>query len=119
MQQYGGVLQSEEWFDKKAPAWNYDKDSWCVEEQEHRRAELGWHGYSLQALGAEAEGRKLCRQEACCSAVPGTPLLPWRRLTARPLRCHPPTRPCLQVVPRDWACRRQRAALHAAAVAHA
>lgn len=28
MQQYGGVLQSEQWFDKKAPAWNYDPESW-------------------------------------------------------------------------------------------
>jgi len=28
MQQYGGVLQSEEWFEKKSPAWNYDPESW-------------------------------------------------------------------------------------------
>ncbi|PRW56401.1 dna-directed rna polymerase i and iii 14 kda polypeptide [Chlorella sorokiniana] len=32
MQQYGGVLQSEEWFDKKAPAWNYDPESWWFQE---------------------------------------------------------------------------------------
>ena len=28
MQQYGGVVQSEEYFEKKAPGWNYDKNSW-------------------------------------------------------------------------------------------
>lgn len=28
MAQYGGVLQSEEWFEGKAPGWNYDKNSW-------------------------------------------------------------------------------------------
>lgn len=28
MARYGGVLQSEQWFDSKAPEWNYDKNSW-------------------------------------------------------------------------------------------
>lgn len=28
MERYGTVLQSEEWFDKKSPAWNYDRNSW-------------------------------------------------------------------------------------------
>ncbi|PSC69710.1 DNA-directed RNA polymerase I and III 14 KDA polypeptide [Micractinium conductrix] len=28
MARYGGELQSEQWFDKKAPGWNYDKSSW-------------------------------------------------------------------------------------------
>lgn len=30
MQRFGGVLQSEDWFEKKAPGWQYDKDSWCA-----------------------------------------------------------------------------------------
>ncbi len=30
MARYGGVLQSEQWFDRKAPEWNYDKNSWWV-----------------------------------------------------------------------------------------
>ncbi len=30
MEKYGGVLQSEQWFEGKSPAWNYDQDSWCV-----------------------------------------------------------------------------------------
>lgn len=28
MTRYGSVLQSEEWFEGKAPAWNYDQHSW-------------------------------------------------------------------------------------------
>ena len=28
MARYGSVLQSEEWFEGKAPAWNYDQHSW-------------------------------------------------------------------------------------------
>lgn len=28
MQAYGGVLQSEQWFDAKSPGWNYDPKSW-------------------------------------------------------------------------------------------
>lgn len=30
MERFGGVLQSEQWFESKAPAWNYDKNSWCA-----------------------------------------------------------------------------------------
>lgn len=30
MEKFGGVLQSEQWFEKKSPAWNYDQDSWCA-----------------------------------------------------------------------------------------
>lgn len=33
MARYGGELQSEQWFDKKAPGWNYDKSSWWVQEK--------------------------------------------------------------------------------------
>ena len=30
MERFGGVLQSEKWFETKSPAWNYDQNSWWV-----------------------------------------------------------------------------------------
>jgi hypothetical protein len=30
MQRFGGMLQSEQHFEKRSPAWNYDQNSWWV-----------------------------------------------------------------------------------------
>ncbi|KAI3428326.1 hypothetical protein D9Q98_006706 [Chlorella vulgaris] len=32
MERFGGVLQSEQWFESKAPGWNYDQNSWWFQE---------------------------------------------------------------------------------------